>query len=223
MTIKKTIVKNLIIQHFLALVSALYIKLVRATSIILEKNNEFPEFYWKNNKPFILAFWHNQLMMISYSWKSKSKLNILASGHSDGRFGAIIAKYLGSNNIPTYSDKKTISLKPIFRLLKDSHYVAITPDGPRGPNQKVSEGIIKIAKTSQVPIIPIGFASSKFKKLKSWDSFMVTKPFARCAFVWGEPIIIPKTSSENQIEEFKIKLEDEINICVNQAKKEIHA
>ena len=33
---------------------------------------------------------------------------------------------------------------------------------PRGPNQKVSEGIIKIAKTAKVPIIPIGIASSSF-------------------------------------------------------------
>ena len=223
MRFKKKIIKNLLIQHLLALVSALYIKLVRATSIIIEKNNESPEFYWKNNKPFILAFWHNQLMMITYSWKSTSKLNILASGHSDGRFGSKVAKYLGSNNIPTYSNKKIVSLKPVFQLLKNSNYIGITPDGPRGPNQKVSEGVIKIAKKSQVPIIPIGFASSKFKKLKSWDSFMITKPFARCAFVWGKPIIIPKTCSENEIENLKIKLENEINTCVNHAKKEINA
>ncbi len=89
--------------------------------------------------------------------------------------------------------------------------------------QKVSEGIIKISKTTQVPIIPIGFASSKFKRLKSWDSFLITKPFARCAFVWGNSIAIPKNCSENEIEEFKNKLESEINICVDQAKKEINA
>ena len=223
MTIKKKIIKNFFVQHFLAFLSALYIKLVRSTSIILEKNIESPEFYWKNNKPFILAFWHNQLMMISYCWKSNSKINVLASGHSDGRFGAIIGKYFNLNNIPTSSNEKSITIKPIFKLLKNSSYIGITPDGPRGPNQKVSEGIIKISKTTQVPIIPIGFASSKFKRLKSWDSFLITKPFARCAFVWGNSITIPKNCSENEIEEFKNKLESEINICVDQAKKEINA
>ena len=40
-------------------------------------------------KPFILAFWHSQLMMIGYVWKSKTVLNMLASSHSDGRFGLI--------------------------------------------------------------------------------------------------------------------------------------
>ena len=198
MSIKKKIVKNLIVQHFLALVCALYIRFVRLTSVISDKNIQSPNFYWKNNKPFILAFWHNQLMMISFCWKSDSRINILASGHSDGRFGAIVGKYFGLNNIPTSSNGKSITLKPIFKLLKNSKCIGITPDGPRGPNQKVSDGIIKIAKTTQVPIIPIGFASSKFKKLNSWDSFLVTKPFAKCAFVWGNSIFVPKNCNENE-------------------------
>ena len=167
MKIKKIIIKNYFIQHLLALVSVMYIKLVALTSSIIIKNIETPQFFWKNNRPFILAFWHSQLMMISYCWKSKNKINILASGHSDGRFGAIVGKYFKLNNIPTSSNEKSISLKPVFTLLKNSQYIGITPDGPRGPNQKVSNGILKISKATQVPIIPVGFASSKYRTLKS--------------------------------------------------------
>ena len=83
-----------------------------------------------------------------------------------------------------------------LKLIREEQYIGITPDGPRGPKQKVSEGIIKISRKSQVPIIPIGFASSKNRKLKSWDSFLITKPFARCAFVWGNSIIIPKNCKD---------------------------
>ena len=223
MKIKKKITKNFFVQHFLALITVLYIKLVRVTSVIIEKNIESPNSYWDNNKPFILAFWHSQLMMISYCWKSDSQINILASGHSDGRFGAIVGKYFKLNNIPTSSVEKSITLKPIFKLLKNSKYVGITPDGPRGPNQKVSEGIIKISKNTQVPIIPIGFASSKFRKLKSWDSFLITKPFSKCVFVWGDSISIPKNCDEVEIENFKKILEDQINLCIYKAKKEIDA
>ena len=171
MKIKKIIIKNYFIQQLLALVSAIYIKLVTLTSSIIIKNIESPQFYWQNNKPFILAFWHSQLMMISYCWNSETKINILASGHSDGRFGAIVGRYFKLNNIPTSSNEKSISLKPVFTLLKNSQYIGITPDGPRGPNQKVSEGIIKISKATQVPIIPIGFASSKFRDFKIMGFF----------------------------------------------------
>ena len=223
MKIKKKIIKNFFVQHFLAFITFLYIKLVSATSVIVEKNTHNPEYYWNNNKPFILAFWHSQLMMISFCWKSNTKINILASGHSDGRFGAIVGNYFKLNNIQTSSTEKTISLKPIFKLLKNSNYIGITPDGPRGPNKKVSDGIIKISKTTQVPIIPVGYASSKFNQLKSWDSFLITKPFSKCAFVWGESISIPKNCTENEIEELKNKLEIKINNCVDVAKKEINA
>ena len=223
MTIKKKIIKNYFIQQILAFISVLYIKLVRLTSLIIVKNIESPEYYWQNNKPFILAFWHSQLMMISYCWKSNTQINILASGHSDGRFGAIVGQYFKLKNIPTSSNQKTISLKPIFTLLKNSNYIGITPDGPRGPNQKVSEGIIKISKATQVPIIPIGFSSSKFKTLKSWDSFLITKPFSKCVFVWGESITIPKNCSDSEIEEYKYKLEKELNNCIKKAKIETNA
>ena len=98
------------VQHFLAFLTFLYIRLVSTTSIIIEKNTHNPEYYWNNNKPFILAFWHSQLMMISFCWKSNSKINILASGHSDGRFGAIVGNYFKLNNIQTSSVKKSMSL-----------------------------------------------------------------------------------------------------------------
>ena len=223
MKIKKKIIKNYFLQQLLAILSVIYIKLVALTSSVIIKNIESPQFFWRNNKPFILAFWHSQLMMISYCWKSENKINILASGHSDGRFGAIVGKYFKLKNIPTSSNEKPISLKPIFTLLKSSQYIGITPDGPRGPNQKVSDGIIKISKTTQVPIIPIGFASSKYRKLKSWDSFLITKPFSKSAFVWGEAIKIPKNCTDNEIEEYRNILEKELNICVEKAKIETNA
>ena len=163
-------------------------------------------------------------MMISFCWKSKQKINILASGHSDGRFGALIGKHLNLNNIQTStsSSKSSISLKLIFNLLKSSNYIGITPDGPRGPNQKVSEGIIKIAKSSNIPIIPVGFASSKFKKLNSWDSFLITLPFSRCVFVWGNPLKIPNNSNNDKIKEYQNILEKNINDCVLSAQKYIN-
>ena len=47
--------------------------------------------------------------------------------------------------------------------------------------------------------------------------------FGKCAFVWGNSISVPQIAGENEIEEFKIKLENEINICEEQAQKEINA
>jgi lysophospholipid acyltransferase (LPLAT)-like uncharacterized protein len=219
MNIKKRLVKNFLIQKILAFIAAIYIHVVAVTSNIKFINNSIPEQYWKNDRPFILAFWHSQLMMISFSWKNKKKLNIRASGHSDGRFGAYIGKYFKLNNIPTYDKHKNISLRPIFKLLQQKDYIGIAPDGPRGPKEKMSEGIIKIAKKTKIPIIPIGFWSSKNFQLKSWDSFLISKPFSRCSFVWGEAMVIPEDSTDQEIRNFQKILEDSINECIKAAKQ----
>ena len=218
MKIKKKITKNFFVQHFLALITVFYIKLVRVTSVIIDKNIESPNSYWDNNKPFILAFWHSQLMMISFCWKSKYGINILASGHSDGRFGAIVGKYFKLKNIPTYVDGQNKNIRLIYNLLKNNKYIGITPDGPRGPKEKASSGIIKISKATQVPIIALGFDSTSNKKLGSWDSFLLTYPFSKCCYVWSDPILIPNDIKDNEIQKYQNLIESEINKCIEAAK-----
>ena len=219
MQIKKKILKNFVVQCFLGFFTSMYIYFVKFTSKIHYENLSIPKEFWKNNEPFILAFWHNQLMMISFSWMIKKKINILASGHSDGRFGAIVGKYFNLNNIQTSNKTKMMSLRPIFKLLKENKYIGITPDGPRGPKEEVSEGIIKIAKKSGVPIIPIGFWSSKNLQLKSWDSFLITLPFSKCSFVWSKPIKIPFDLKEKKIFHFQKLIQSKLNQCIKKAKE----
>jgi len=217
MHIKKKLLKNFFVQSILGFFTFLYIRAVNLTSSIQFENESIPKQFWSKDRPFILAFWHSQLMMIGFSWKKKQNVNILASSHSDGRFGAIVGKYFNLNNIQTSEKNKSVSLRIIFKLLNDNNYIGITPDGPRGPKEIVSEGIIKIAKTSKVPIIPIGFWSSKNFKLKSWDSFLITLPFSKCSFVWNKPLEIPYNIQENQIQHYQKLLQEKINQSVKKA------
>ena len=218
MNIKKKLIKNFLLQHVLGIITAIYIFFVKISSKIKYDNASVPENFWLSNKPFILAFWHNQLLTISFAWKCKKKINILASGHSDGRFGAIVGRYFKMNNIPTYDKNKKFSLLSIFKLLKSKNYVGITPDGPRGPKERASSGIIRIAKKAKIPIIPIGFWSSNNFCLNSWDSFLITLPFSKCSFVWGEVINIPDNIQEDEIINFQNLLEKKISQCVEKAK-----
>ena len=219
----KKIFKYSLSQKFLAYIGYIYILFVCITSKIKIKNDQLSKKMLLNKEPFILAFWHSQLMMVGHVWKSKNTLNMLASSHSDGRFGSYIAGHFNLKNISIMAKNKSPSLRKVFKILNEKNYIGITPDGPRGPNKKVSEGIIKIAMHSQVPIIPLGFASNKNFKLNSWDSFLITYPFSKCNFVWGEPITIPSSTKENEIEKYKIFLEDKINSCVSIAQSELNA
>ena len=217
----KKIIKLKFIQHLLSIIAAIYIFLVRITSNIQIINLKIPKNYWDNRKPFILAFWHSQLMMISFTWSKNTKINVIASKHSDGRFGSIVGKFFKLNNIPHSSKNSNNSLKNIFKLVKEKEYIGITPDGPRGPNKEVSEGIIKLASALEIPIIACGFWSSKNFKLKSWDSFLITLPFSKCCFVWQKPLYIPKNTNEANIIEYQNQIKKMIDDSINIAKKNI--
>ena len=221
MKFKKKILKNIINQHILSFIVALYILIVRLTSKINYINLSIPQSFWQSKKPFILAFWHNQLMMIAYSWKSSEKINIVASSHSDGRFGSIVGKYFHLKNIPTSISGSSFTIRTIYKKIEENNYVGITPDGPRGPKEIVSEGIIKIAKATNTPIIPCGFWSSKNFHLKSWDSFLITLPFSKCCFVWQKPLYITKKTKNHDIQNYQNLLKKMIDDCVRSAKKNI--
>ena len=217
----KKLLKIKFLHYVLALIAVLYIFLVRLTSKITIINQDIPEPFWNDNKPFILAFWHSQLMMISCVWSKNSRINIIASTHRDGRFGSIIGSFFKLKNIPYSSKDSKLILKNIYKLVKNNEFIGITPDGPRGPNQKVSEGIIKLASSLQIPILPCGFWSSKNFKLNSWDKFLITLPFSNCYFYWSKPIYIEKKFDEQKMKYYRVLIENELNSSVQNAKNNI--
>ena len=79
MNFKKKIFKNSFFQNIFSFLAYIYILVVIYSSKIIIINSKNVEDLWKNKSPFILAFWHSQLLMISYVWKSEEMLNILAS------------------------------------------------------------------------------------------------------------------------------------------------
>ena len=95
----KKIFKYSLFQKFLAYIGYIYILFVCITSKIKIKNDQLSKKMLLNKEPFILAFWHSQLMMVGYVWNSKNTLNMLASSHSDGRFGSYIAGHFKLKNI----------------------------------------------------------------------------------------------------------------------------
>ena len=211
MSFKKKIFKFSISQKILAFIGYVYILFVCYTSKIQIINSELPEKLWRENKPFILAFWHGQLMMIGHVWKSKAVLNMLASSHSDGRFGAYIAGHFNLKNVSIMSKNKSPSLRKVFKILKDRNYIGITPDGPRGPARTLAMGPIALAHLTGIEIIPVVFAADRQWVLNSWDKTRIPKPFSRSLVLWGEPIRIPELKrKKNEILDKKRQISREI-------------
>ena len=223
---------NFLIQEVLAWVIMLYIELVFLTSRKKILNNKIINDSINVRSPLIIAFWHNRLVMIPAMAKriknSYPNYNFmtLASRHGDGRIvGRVMQKFslisiLGSTKDGRKSSRGIdfSSMRQILDGLKRGYSLGITPDGPRGPNQKINGDIINIARIANAKIIAVSYSSSNFIIFNSWDRFKLPLPFGKLSFYIDEvPLEIPRNSSDEQIIEFEKTLTNKLNFVQNKA------
>jgi lysophospholipid acyltransferase (LPLAT)-like uncharacterized protein len=95
--------------------------------------------------------------------------------------------------------------------------VALTPDGPKGPNRKVQPGMTYISQRGEVPIVPLGISAESYWRLKSWDGFTIPKPFSRVIILTGDPIAVSKELPEENLAMMNQLLEDSLNKWTDRA------
>jgi len=198
----------------ISFVAAGYIWLVYKTNRWQNLNSETAHGMMADGKPFIMAFWHGRLLMISTAIPSGVKSNVLISHHGDGEIIARAVKYWGLDSVRGSSSKGAVpAIKEMLRGIKKGELALITPDGPRGPRMNTQDGVVRVAAMSGVPVIPVSYSTTRAKYLGSWDRFVLAKPFGRGVFVWGDPIMVPRKDvndahllAKKQIEESLIKV-----------------
>lgn len=164
-------------------------------------------------KPCIYAMWHSDQFSI-YGVENKSEVSFLISTSIDGDIVAHGCETIGFKTVRGSSERRgavEASLKMI-ELLKEGECVAITIDGPRGPLHTVKNGVIKIAKMSGAPIIPMMWYSEDrtFWKFPSWDK--MTAPIGHTYLInlYGEPIYVPEDIDADGINEIKSKIKNSL-------------
>ena len=221
----KIILKNYFVKKFLSLVGALYVYIVYVSSKKIFINKTSFDKLILENESFIYALWHDQLLLSPLTWQTKKRIDILISKHKDGDIIADLIKYHGFNSIRGSTnnpykekEKNTISsIRKIIKTLRGNVSIGITPDGPRGPRHKVSEGTINISRISNKKILPMALDYKKKWVLSTWDKFIIPKPFNKICIVWGDPLdtIINKKDTSKQQETLEKSLINITEIATN--------
>ena len=116
-----------------------------------------------------------------------SSLKSRISKSFDGEIIAQAVEKMGFSTVRGSKNKKRKDKggkEATFELvtkLKEGKNVAITVDGPTGPLHKVKKGVIKIAKLTGAPIIPvIWYSPSKcLGTLPTWDKIKIPLWFVK--------------------------------------------
>ncbi len=179
------------VQRMVGATLAAHIALVKRTTRWKTVNEAAARGAWAGERPVIVAFWHNRLAMMPYCWPSARPFHMLISSHPDGQLIARTVKHFGIETVAGSSTRGgSEALRGLVRLIKNGVSVGITPDGPRGPRMRASDGAVALARLSGAPIVPAAVSVSRRIVMNTWDKLIVALPFGDGAMVWGDPISV---------------------------------
>lgn len=214
----KRILANQTVRRFLCWLGSLYIRLVYWTGRWEVLGGDIPTGIWNQGRPFILAFWHGRLMMMPYCWSREKIIHMLISQHRDGQIIARTVSHFGIRTVAGSTTRGgTAALRGMLKSLKKGECVGITPDGPRGPRMRASDGIVNVARLSGVPIVPATYSVNRGRMLSTWDRFLIPRPFSRGVIVWGQPISVHRDTEGEALEAVREKVEAALNAITREA------
>ncbi|HWN24072.1 MAG TPA: lysophospholipid acyltransferase family protein, partial [Candidatus Sulfotelmatobacter sp.] len=131
---------------------------------------------------YIGALWHNRLLIFPFVLRrffSNRRGAALISASRDGDLLADAIARFGFDVVRGSSSRLGASaILQLTNVLASGRDVVITPDGPRGPAYELGPGIIFLAQKSGAAVLPVNMEYSSCWRLKSWDRFVLPRPFA---------------------------------------------
>ena len=135
--------------------------------------------------PAIFVFWHRSLLVCAHRFRGQG-IAILISRSFDGELIARTVERLGFLAVRGSSSRAGASgLRGLERAFQQNRICAFTADGPRGPAMVAKPGAVQLAQLTSASMIGAFYAvPDRAWILRSWDKFLIPKPFSRVTIAW---------------------------------------
>jgi hypothetical protein len=108
----------------------------------------------------------------------------------------------------------------MVRVLEEGTTMALTADVPK-KSRVAGLGVIMLARESGRPIMPFAMVTSRFIRLKNWDSTTINLPFGRGALVGIENVYVPPDADAETMEKLRLQVEALLNEATRRAYKAV--
>lgn len=143
-------------------------------------------------EPAVYALWHEHLLPLAFAHRGSGAV-ALVSEHRDGEILVRVLRRLGLRAARGSSTRGGgRGLREMVRAGRAGRPLAFTPDGPRGPARTCRPGVVRAAAETGLPVVPLAAAASAYRRLDSWDRFLVPAPFARVYLSRGASLPVPR-------------------------------
>jgi lysophospholipid acyltransferase (LPLAT)-like uncharacterized protein len=173
----------------------------------------------RHGHPVVFVFWHGQLLPLVH-YHRREGVVVLVSEHADGEYITRVIERQGFGTARGSSSRGAAKgLKALIRAARDGKDLALTPDGPQGPPRVFKPGALLAAQVTGLPVVPIGVGASGSWRLRSWDGFLVPRPFSRIGVVYGEARVIPRGVDREQLDGVAQAIGEELDALTARAEE----
>jgi hypothetical protein len=162
-------------------------------------------------KQCIWAFWHRIILPIVW-WYRNHGVVVMNTTAFDGQWTRKVIEWLGFGTAQGSSSRGGLrGLAVMARRLEEGLDCAFTIDGPRGPRYVAKPGPVMLARKTGCPIMVFHIGVERGKTFeKTWDHFLLPKPFSRTVILFAPPIYVPKDASAEMMEAKHAEMQREL-------------
>ena len=200
----------------LAVVPRLVWALVRLVGLtwryeVIAEDGVTPVLFGQKAGPEIYCFWHQCVLPCTMYFRHSHAV-ILISRSFDGELITRILRMFGFDAVRGSSSRGAREgLLGLARVIESGRTAIFTADGPRGPIYRTKMGPVKLAQMTGAPIGAFHLEPEKAWTMRSWDRFLVPRPFTRICVSWAQwthvPAAAPMEDFEPRREELNAALE----------------
>jgi lysophospholipid acyltransferase (LPLAT)-like uncharacterized protein len=181
---------------------------------VIAEEGVTPVVFGQKAGPEIYCFWHQCVLPCTLYFR-RSHAVILISRSFDGELITRILHMFGFDAVRGSSSRSAREgLLGLKNVIESGKTAIFTADGPRGPIYQTKMGPIKLAQLTGAPIGAFHLQPERAWELKSWDRFLIPKPFTRICVSWAQWTYVPDNLPAEQ---FEPKRED-LNAALERAR-----
>ena len=148
----------------------------------------------------IYCFWHQCVLPCTIYFR-RSRAVILISRSFDGELITRILRMFGFDAVRGSSSRSAREgLMGLIDVIETGRTAIFTADGPLGPIYQTKMGPIKLAQLTGAPIGAFHLQPERAWVMKSWDRFLIPKPFTRICVSWAQWTRVPRDLCPEQFE-----------------------
>lgn len=175
---------------------------------VIAEDGVTPILFGERSPNKIFCFWHQCVLPCTVYFRH-SRAVILISRSFDGELITRTLRCFGYDAVRGSSSRGgSEGLRGLVNVLATDRTAIFTADGPRGPIYQTKMGPVRLAHLSGAPIGVFHLEPEHAWTMKSWDRFLIPKPFTRIAVSWAQWVEVPADLDPEAYETKRQELND---------------